>query len=175
MSDRSPQFFLLAVSLSGCAKLTCTNTATIVIDGLPPHSNEDVILIDSRLKPDVNETRASWFYDTKQRVVINASGPLKLVPDTRQRGPNKAATTHTATIVVNGPPKPLRNYPILIDPSLKAEIDELHSVSSLRGPEKDTEQRIVIRSRVPLRLVPATPKETERLTRAAESGSRMSR
>ena len=126
---------VLAVSVTGCCgdKFFCTNTATIVVDGLPRGSPP--ILIDPSLKPDVNEThRVGFFWDAKQRVVINSSGPLKLVPDIPQfPSHDKVATTRTATIVVNGLPIPPRNYPILIDPSLIPQLNETRGVCALPG------------------------------------------
>ncbi len=153
---------LLAVSLTGCASLTCTNTATIVIDGLPRHS---CILIDPSLKPEVNETCGTGlFWDTKQRVVINASGPLKLIP-TIPKYPvvDKVGTTHTATVVVNGLPNSPKNYPILIDPCLVPKLNETHGAWSISSRGNDINQRVVIHSSVPLRLVPASPKEAAKL------------
>jgi len=79
----------LVVLPSGCFfgdKFTSRNTATIEVHGLPP-PKACPILIDPSLKPEVNETiddpRDFFFgYDTKQRIVISSSVPLKLVPVT---------------------------------------------------------------------------------------------
>jgi hypothetical protein len=160
---------LLATPLAGCAqKLGCTSTATIVIEGLsrnPPEAR--AILIDSSLNPEINETRGKGFlWDTKQHVVINSSVPMKLVravPD----GPNseKVATTHTATIEVSGFPDPLGDILILIDPSLNAEVNEVGDAWKLWPwrTTMDLNQRVVIRSSVPLRLIPADRQELDEL------------
>ncbi len=168
---------LLAVSLTGCAKVACTNTATIVIDGLPRRAPRDCpILIDPSLKPEVNETHGVGFFgDTRQRVVINTTGPVKLIPATPYSYFDKVATRHTATIVVNDLSRPPMNNPILIDPSLIPEANETHGVWNIWTPECDIKQRVVIRNRsshcnsLILRLVPASPEEADRLI-AVEKG-----
>jgi hypothetical protein len=158
---------LLTAPLAGCAqKLGCTNTATIVIEDLsrnPPEAR--AILIDSSLNPEINETRGKGFLgDTKQHVVINSSIPMKLVraaPD----GPNmeKVATTHTATIVVNGLPDSPSNHAILIDPSLNVEVNEIRDAWEVWPSAKDVKQQVVIRSHVPVKLVPVEPDELEKM------------
>jgi hypothetical protein len=156
---------LLAVSLTGCARSTCTNTATIVVQ-LPLHSPPNSrILIDPSLNPEVNETHGAWFPGhTVQRVVINTAGPVKLIPDApKDHAPDKVAIEHTATIVINGLPKPPRNYPILIEPGLNPEVNKTHAAWNIWTPAGDINQRVVIHSEVPLRLVPASPEELERL------------
>lgn len=165
IARRLALLLLFVAPLSGCAqKVGWTDTATIVIEGLPREPTESrAILIDSSLNPEIDEThRKGFFWDTQQRVVLNCSVPMKLVraaPD----GPNleKVATTHTATIVTtNG--IPLRGIGILIDRSLDVKTNTRRDAQFSRWP-KDVNQEILIRSHVPLKLVPLEPGDLDEI------------
>ena len=85
---------ILTVSLAGCFgdRFTHTNKATIEVNSLMS-AQAGPILIDPRLKPEVNESGSAGNYwgDTTQKVVINSSGPLKLVPVTSGEADNLIA------------------------------------------------------------------------------------
>lgn len=149
----------LAISLTGCGdKFIRRNTVTIAVNGLPLRRSYESILVDPSLNPEVNESSSGGFFShSKQKVVINSDRPLKLVPDTSEPTIDKVNTNHTATIIVNGPRTPEPIYPILIDPSLKTEVNDTHRVLDFWGV--DIKQEVKVSSRIPLRLVPATPEE----------------
>jgi hypothetical protein len=157
---------LLVMTLNGCFfgdKFYRTNTATIVVEGLPHRRSADAIFVDPSLRPQVNESLSGGLlsgYDTKQKVVINSDRPLKLVPDTREPPVDKVATTHAATITVTGPKNNDPIYPILIDPGLLAEVNETSRVNDFWG--MDIRQQVKVHSSVPLRLMPATTEDLER-------------
>jgi hypothetical protein len=152
--------FVLVASLAGCAKYTCTNRATIIVDGLP-HRRSCPIVIDPSLNPVVNETQSTGlFWDTKQRVVINTLSPVKLIPSPPDdTNPDKVATRHTATIVINRPLAP--PYPILIDPSLNPEVNETRRSWIPWKSGNEISQQIMLHRDCPLKLVPASLEEAD--------------
>lgn len=73
-------------------------------------------------------------------------------------GCDKFVARNTATIQIDGLwAKPA--FPILIDPSLKPEVDEFHRDGKDWFFGIDRKQQVVIRNSGPLKLVPATPEE----------------
>jgi hypothetical protein len=161
---------LLSLVLAGChAPHVRTNTATLVIDGLKRQVPDDCpISIDPSLCPKASKPRSVGFlWDTQQEIEVKPSGPVKLVPWGGDSGPDKVGRRHTATIVVTKPPKTDEFYPILLDPSLVPQHNKTRDAWDSWGYDGDLVQRIVLHSRVPLRLVPASPEEVKNLRRLA--------
>ncbi len=86
---------------------------------------------------------------------------------------DKFTCRNRSTIEVNGlsPPKAC---PILVDPSLKPQVNETTEDEWDFFFRMDTKQRIVINSASPLKLVPITQEEADRLM-AAEKNSQPGR